>query len=115
MYKLLHAREANRELFLEGNYVSLETGGYGKDHILAFARNYGDAWAVAVVPLFLTGLVAEGQYPFGYEIWKDTSVSVPGNVNSWRNSITGETLSPGQKLFIGDVFRYFPCALLIST
>lgn len=119
MHRALKARNENRELFLDGEYIPLGTGGRLGQNIMAFARKHKDRWAVTVVPRFLTEVVEEGEMPLG-DVWGDTMIVLPEEVNSWRNIFTGEILKKTGKsrregespVMIKDIFSHFPAALL---
>ncbi len=115
IYRALGIRREKKELFQEGDYIPLKTGGRYKDHIIAFARDHGNAWAVTVAPRFLTPLIDEGQYPLGIEVWHDTCIFIPeGAPCLWKDAITAQTIRGEKTLMIGEVLRYFPAALLMS-
>jgi (1->4)-alpha-D-glucan 1-alpha-D-glucosylmutase len=120
IYKALGYRKANRELFEEGEYMPLETGGRAADHICAFARRLGNMEAVVVVPRFLIRLVPESdRLPFGPEVWGDSSVIVPFAEEGlkYRNVLTSETIAVRRErgalcLYASEVFANSPVALL---
>lgn len=119
-YKALGYRKANRELFGEGEYMPLETGGDAADHICALARRLGNREALVIVPRFLIRLVPEeDRLPCGAEAWGDSTVIVPHAEEGWRyrNVFTSETITVTQKkgalcLYAGEVFANSPVALL---
>ncbi|MEJ2695148.1 MAG: malto-oligosyltrehalose synthase [Candidatus Sulfobium sp.] len=119
-YKTLGYRRMNREIFEEGDYVPLETGGGAADHICAFARRLGDREVIVVVPRFLIRLVFEdGRLPLGPEVWEDSAVIVPFAVEgqAYRNIFTSETVKVQLKngalcLPAPEVFANLPVALL---
>jgi (1->4)-alpha-D-glucan 1-alpha-D-glucosylmutase len=123
IYKALGYRKANRELFEEGEYMPLETGGRAADHICAFARRLGNMEAVVVVPRFLIRLVPEAdRLPFGPEVWGDSSVIVPfaEEGRKYRNVLTSETIAIRRErgalcLYASEVFANSPVALLEKT
>ncbi|HDH05979.1 MAG TPA: malto-oligosyltrehalose synthase [Nitrospirae bacterium] len=115
IYKTLAERQIHRNLFEKGDYVPIETRGKYKDSIIAFAREQKPLWAITVAPRFLTGVVREGQYPLGTEVWDDTHIILPAGAPCvWNNAITGETLKSSQVLSVGEALKSFPCALLVS-
>ncbi|MFC1835985.1 malto-oligosyltrehalose synthase [Thermodesulfobacteriota bacterium] len=112
-YRALKARKANLETFREGAYLPLESTGRFRSHIIAFARKYEQQWAVVIAPRFLSHLVEEGEFPLGRAVWQDTEVIMPDRSPAeWRNALTGEVLSAGNALPVGDVLLSFPVALL---
>ncbi len=116
IYKLLSARNSNRDLFLKGNYIPLECFGEFSNNIVAFARNLGSSFAVIAAPRLLTALIREDELPSGEKVWKDTSISLPENSpKNWINTITKEKLVADSNSFsIGRALNNFPAALLIS-
>ena len=115
IYRALKAKKANREIFRSGAYLPLEPAGRFRNHVIAFAWRYEQQWALVVAPRFLSYLVQEGEFPLGRQVWQDTEVIMPGGAPAaWRNVITGEVLSAGKELFVGDIMLRFPVALLMG-
>jgi (1->4)-alpha-D-glucan 1-alpha-D-glucosylmutase len=115
IYKALTERKKQRELFGHGNYIPLETGGTFKENIVVFAREFKNSWAVLVIPRLLTYVIKENRDPLGESVWNDTYIILPGNAPSiWRDAITGATINGQEKLFVGEILKYFPCALLTN-
>lgn len=115
IYRALKSRRCQREIFREGAYVPLESAGRFKSHVIAFARRYHQQWAIVIAPRLLSHLVEEGDFPLGKQVWQDTEVIMPDWAPlEWRNVITGEALSTGSPLPVGDVLYSFPVALLIG-
>lgn len=115
IYKALAARQRNRNLFEKGNYVPLEIEGKHKESIIAFAWEQKPLWAIVAAPRFLAGVVEEGQYPLGRDVWGDTGIVVPEEAPSlWAEQITGAVIKGGKTLPAGEVFKSFPCALMIN-
>jgi (1->4)-alpha-D-glucan 1-alpha-D-glucosylmutase len=115
IYRALRARNAHPEVFQKGAYVPLEAAGNLKDHVIAFGRNHEDEWAVTMVPRFLTGMINEGEYPFGQGVWDDTRILLPEGLGKrWRNVITNRYLNGDSELIIGQVLTHFPVALLMK-
>ena len=115
IYRALKARRCHQEIFREGAYVPLESAGRFTSHVIAFARRFHQQWAIVIAPRFLSHLVQEGAFPLRKQVWQDTEVIMPdfGPVE-WRNVITGEVLSEGGALSVGDVLQSFPVALLMG-
>lgn len=114
-YNVLQAIKENSEVFEKGDYQPLEVSGKFKDHIVAFARRFGNTTAIAVAPRFLTTLVEPGENPLGEKIWADTHLKLPqGSQSTWRNAITDQTISGSDAIAIGQILQHFPLALLVS-
>jgi (1->4)-alpha-D-glucan 1-alpha-D-glucosylmutase len=115
-HKVLQARKENLEAFQKGEYLPLEVGGKFKEHIVAFARSFGDTIAIAIAPRFLTTLVQPGEYPLGEQVWADTQLHLPqGSASTWRDAITDQTISGSGAIAIGQILQHFPVALLLNT
>ena len=115
IHKALSARISHRHVIEKGNYIPLETAGKYKDNVVAFAWEHKPVWVITIVPRFLASVVKEDRYPLGREVWADTHIVFPetGAV-SCKEVITGIEMDCSGALFIGDVLRYCPCAILTS-
>jgi (1->4)-alpha-D-glucan 1-alpha-D-glucosylmutase len=114
-YALLQARKANLSVFQKGDYLPLEVSGKFKDCIVAFARSDGNKMAIAIAPRFLTSLIGPGEYPLGKQVWDDTYLHLPPEAPSaWQDAITEQMIQADGTLLIGEAFKYFPVALLLS-
>ncbi len=115
IYKALKARKERKEVFQNGAYIPVEVGGRFKDNVFAFARNYGNVWAITIAPRFFTALIKEGELPIGKKVWDDTHLHLsPGFPTLWKDAITDRVIKDGEILMIGEVLKYFPVALLIN-
>ena len=112
-YKVLQARKENLKVFQEGEYIPLEVDGKFKDHVVAFARRFGDTTAIAIAPRFFTTLVKPGEYPHGEEVWADTHLEIPQGSHTWRDAITNQTISDSGA--IAQILQHFPVALLLNA
>jgi (1->4)-alpha-D-glucan 1-alpha-D-glucosylmutase len=114
-HKVLQARKENLEVFQKGDYLPVEVVGKFKDHIVAFARSFGDTTAIAIAPRFLTSLVQSGESPLGEQVWADTQLQLPqGSSSTWRDAIADQTISGSGAIAIGQILQHFPVALLVS-
>jgi len=115
IYRALGARKENLEVFQKGTYVPIEVGGKFKDHVIAFARNHENSWAITIAPRYLTALIKEGEHPLGHRVWGDTHIVVPeGAPSIWEDAITAQPIKAEKTLPIGEILKHFPVALLIS-
>jgi (1->4)-alpha-D-glucan 1-alpha-D-glucosylmutase len=113
--RALAARRQRKDVFQSGRYLPLETSGPFRRHIVAFAREAGGQWCVAVVPRFLTALVGENQDPLGKNVWRDTAVMLPPEApRSWRNIFTRQSIQGAPGIAVGDALKHFPVALLLG-
>ncbi len=116
IYRALRAKKAHRELYRSGAYLPLESVGRFRNHVIAFAWRYQQQWALVIAPRFLSHLIQEGDFPLGRQVWQDTQVIMPDGASAaWQNVITGEILSVGQTLSVGDILLSFPVALLMGA
>jgi (1->4)-alpha-D-glucan 1-alpha-D-glucosylmutase len=119
IYKALEARNKNKALFQEGDYVPLTVKGALKRHIVAFCRRKNAEWAVVVAPRCLADVVGNGQLPLG-EVWTDTFLSMPPDApKEWKETFTGESFSlnktsDSEGFFVAELLGAFPVALLLS-
>jgi (1->4)-alpha-D-glucan 1-alpha-D-glucosylmutase len=98
--KALGFRKAHRELFARGEYLPLAARGACAAHVVAFARQFGEEWAVVVAPRW-TSRIPE---------WADTELVMPeGAPPEWVDALTG-IIPPSWRL--ADLLREFPVAFL---
>jgi (1->4)-alpha-D-glucan 1-alpha-D-glucosylmutase len=113
-WKLLTFRQAQPELFRDGDYLSLAAEGRRADHVCAFARRYRDHVVVSIAPRWLLRLCPDGQPPLG-GAWQDTTVAVP-SAGVYENVLTGEELrfegTSRPALTLANALTSFPVALL---
>jgi (1->4)-alpha-D-glucan 1-alpha-D-glucosylmutase len=119
--RVLGCRREHPGLFTTGAYVPLAGAGEKSEHLFAFARHAGDAWAIVAVPRLLTRLAPNvAQAPLGPEVWGETCLELPEAPDlRWENVFTGERLDSvprgGRRtLAAADIFREFPVALLLA-
>ncbi|MGH9572169.1 MAG: malto-oligosyltrehalose synthase, partial [Candidatus Acidiferrales bacterium] len=116
--RALAARRENPALFLDGDYLPLETSGKHQERIVAFARKHEDGDAIAVVPRCVACIQAPVISRQRTDFWRDSILTIPEkSPEEWVNVLAGthsSTISArGNRLTIGDVFGDFPIALLI--
>jgi (1->4)-alpha-D-glucan 1-alpha-D-glucosylmutase len=117
----LRLRQQAPALFLEGDYLPLTAEGASAENVVAFARQWQDQWAIAVVPR-LTAMRCRKKraLPVG-EFWGDTVVRLPEAFSraAIRNRFVGGeivmTPSPeGALLKVADALAVCPVAFLHS-
>lgn len=114
-HKALQARKENLAVFEQGDYQPVDVVGKYRDCVVAFARSFGDKMAIAVAPRFFTTLVKPGELPLGEQVWSDTKLLMPQGVQStWKDAITHQTISGGDRVAMAQILQHFPVALLIS-
>lgn len=125
IWKTLALRQAQADLFRDGEYIPLTVAGSAADHICAFARRHQDQQILVIAPrLFAKLLNGElGALPLGEEVWGDTMLHLLDEVPTsghFRNVYTQETLSTqsmnGSSILpLADVLRHYPVALLTTS
>jgi (1->4)-alpha-D-glucan 1-alpha-D-glucosylmutase len=116
-HRLLSDRKANPEPFMSGDYIPLQVEGDRSTHVIAFARQHGEQWAVTIVPRRTTGLVPPDEPPVGEASWGDTRIVLPaGAPSTWVDAVSGgavDTANTGL-LTLRDVLSSIPVAVLRS-
>jgi (1->4)-alpha-D-glucan 1-alpha-D-glucosylmutase len=115
-WKTLCFRSSHGELFCEGTYIPLEVRGAGAERVCAFARIRGSQAAIAVAPRLWAALLAETNYRYDPEIWKDTRIELPASSATWHNVLTGERVitGSGREGYLSALLQTFPVALLTA-
>jgi (1->4)-alpha-D-glucan 1-alpha-D-glucosylmutase len=116
-YRGLNFRRRNRELFQNGEYLPLEARGDNHQHVVVFARHYGNRWSITAVPRLVAGLAIPEKLCLELSSWREGHLDLPANFpTSWRDILTGQTLkSPEHKLGLAEIFRGFPVGLLENS
>lgn len=141
-YKALHFRRDHLELFSGGAYLPLTVAGLRREHVCAFVRQNGHHWVLVAVPRLPVRLQQRSpaaprnpaapalpalQPPLGAATWGDDYLLLPEKTpEEWGNIFTGETLrciplpcsgpplERARLLYLADLFRSFPVALLTA-
>ncbi len=115
IYRTLYVRGKYSQIFEHGDYIPAKVVGMYRDRVVSFFRRFQDQWILVVVPRFLTGIIHEGELPLETEIWENTAVTIPEVAQKvkWKNVLTGEKLSNGDSLFVGDILKSYPMGFLI--
>jgi (1->4)-alpha-D-glucan 1-alpha-D-glucosylmutase len=119
-FRSLNYRRENRELFMEGAYLSLQGDGELKEHICAFARQWEGKVILVIVPRFLARLVkSPDELPLGHKVWGGSWLVIPPEIPSGRfkSILTGEAMGLVKQdgkvaLPLDQVFANFPAAML---
>jgi (1->4)-alpha-D-glucan 1-alpha-D-glucosylmutase len=120
--RALQCRRANAGLFTKGDYVPLEAEGPQARHVFSFLRSEGSRQALVAVPRLLVqlGTPPDGA-PVGEAIWHNSILRLPlgAPAGTWRDVFTGNIATPETRgdqriLFLAEVFRDFPVALLLA-
>jgi len=115
MLRGLAARNYFRNVFRSGTYHPVTVTGEHAERVIAFVRHKGEHTVITLVPRFLTGLVQPGTLPLGKEVWGNTALDLPNSAAAtWKNWLTDESVELGDTPLMGDLFKTFPLALLVS-
>jgi (1->4)-alpha-D-glucan 1-alpha-D-glucosylmutase len=118
-YKALNFRKSHRELFLDGDYIAIQTHSQRQEHVCAFGRRKAELWALVAIPRLLTRLIRAGTLPLGQQVWGDDFLILPADApQRWFNVLTNETIElagVAKTLPLSRVFGVFPVALLTNT
>ncbi|MDB9527827.1 malto-oligosyltrehalose synthase [Oscillatoria sp. CS-180] len=113
-HRCLAARQTYADLFQQGDYQPLMARGDAEDHIIAFARQNGRQWLVAIAPRFLTNLIQPGEHPIG-SIWDELTLDFPNKHDvSWYDWIGGQSFDSPEAIEVSKLLAKFPMALLIG-
>jgi (1->4)-alpha-D-glucan 1-alpha-D-glucosylmutase len=112
--RMLRFRRDNPELFLKGSYVPLAVSGTHAESCIAFAREHGSKWIIALVPRLSSRV---GFPPLG-DKWQDTVVEVPEAAGSGgaQDLFTGRELRmDGRSLRVADATALLPFAVYTNV
>jgi (1->4)-alpha-D-glucan 1-alpha-D-glucosylmutase len=118
----LRLRRDHTEVFLDGEYLPLETDTTAvASRAIAFARLSGTRAAIAVVP-HLVGRFLDDEHPVPLgDMWKTSRVMLPRSLAAltYRDAFTGVEITPVMAnetawLFVGQLLRHLPVALLLA-
>jgi (1->4)-alpha-D-glucan 1-alpha-D-glucosylmutase len=115
-WKSLSLRKQHPELFQEGQYVPVEVFGEKAEHVVAFARKYGNRVLLVIAPRLVAGLLGDrDSAPIGAEVWKDTRVALPCREcrNSYRNVFSGGIVELAGEAGVAELLSEFPVALWV--
>ena len=113
IWRALTCRRQNAELFLHGEFVSLEASGTRRGNVTSYCRRYGEQAVVVVLPWWLAATHASESSVSSDDFWSGTRISLPASETTpWRSIFTGETFPPTHSLPIAGLLRHFPVAML---
>ncbi|WP_322104625.1 malto-oligosyltrehalose synthase [Paraburkholderia sp. J41] len=119
VHRLLALRAQAPELLREGEYLPLAVRGALADHVIAFARRHGNAWAIVIGTRHAASLL-EGDTPLvAPERWEDTAVELPQGVaqtdlHDWLSD-TAHRPQDNNVLALRDVLKALPVAVLSTV
>lgn len=106
LHKLLSERKNSRQLFEQGKYIPLKAGGRHGANIICYARVYEHNWCVVIA--VINNIVPSD--------WDDTYIFLPADAPvSLKDMVTEEIIRPSGLLYIKDVMRNLPFAILKGT
>jgi (1->4)-alpha-D-glucan 1-alpha-D-glucosylmutase len=107
IWRTLHFRNANCELFERGEYVPINAT---SEHLCAFARYWKGRRVIVAAPRLIYGLCG-GQLvaPLG-PVWGD--VALQTEIKNFENVFTGERVTTNR---VADILKTFPIALLAQS
>jgi (1->4)-alpha-D-glucan 1-alpha-D-glucosylmutase len=112
----LACRRERPDLFLQGSYFPLVVEGPRRDHLLAFARRKGGAFAVTVVARFFAKLGDPTPPP--KEAWEETTIQWPQEIAApeVHDVISGRTHRAGaSSVRVGDLLDALPFCVLVGS
>jgi (1->4)-alpha-D-glucan 1-alpha-D-glucosylmutase len=113
--RALAARQQFRDVFELGDYQPLTIEGERAEHIIAFARTYQGKSAIAVVPRFLTRLIAPDQDPCTKAVWGDTALVLPSSLKGpWYDALTDVKHRDQPRVPISKILQTFSVSLLVN-
>jgi malto-oligosyltrehalose synthase len=114
----LALRHRRPELFARGDYAPLTVEGPQADHLIAFSRRLGDAFAVVIVCRLPSRLVEAEGIVVPSDAWNGTCVRLPPQmVNaSVRDALTDEECAFAvPEVPVATILNWLPAALLTNV
>ena len=120
IWRILNLRRKYPRVFLDGQFLTMNTAGRRKANLIAYARRRGNTWIMTVVPRWLARSKAPPDLSGLHGFWLGSHIALPRNApRSWLNVLTGETVEPSRRraptLPVPEVFRNLPVAVLIGV
>jgi (1->4)-alpha-D-glucan 1-alpha-D-glucosylmutase len=113
IWKAIRFRRDHVDLFRDGEFVPLQSGGTNARNVTAFLRRHGNSWSLAAIPRWLSQVPTKGNREFN---WGDTRLTLPSDSpGRWNSILTQVRLASknegaGQHLMVSDLFQEFPVA-----
>ena len=115
-WRALQLRARQPDLFARGDYVPLAASGARADHLVAFARRFGDRAVIAVAGRLWASLgLSSGTPPLGPDAWRDTVVDLSplGSIAQPFDVLSlAQRPCDGGVLRLAEAFSQFPGALI---
>jgi len=119
-WKALNIRKQYSGLFQRGDYIPLAVTGEKSNHVVAFGRNFEGQSSIIAVPRLCAKLMGDShQSVCDPAVWNNTNIELPDlHASCYHNVLTGECIpvvrEEVHRLSLGNLFQYFPVALLIG-
>jgi (1->4)-alpha-D-glucan 1-alpha-D-glucosylmutase len=120
VHRALALRAVSPALFLAGAYLPLPVHGSGAEHVVAFARQHGNAYAIVVGSRLAASLLSpQSDVPLVDPArWEDTSIELPAALASralfdWLSPAAPKAGDDG-RLLVRDALSALPVALLVE-
>ncbi len=111
--RALAARAAAPELFARGESRLLPAAGAKAGHVLCLARSLPGQTALIVIPRLVGEVLGATRFPVG-AFWEDTRLALdPAPAGPPREALTGRELPATDTLYLKDVLKDLPLALMI--
>ena len=96
-WELLKLRKADPDLFIKGEYYSLEPRGAGRRHFVSILRRYEERWALVVIPRFLASAIDAGKkLSLTDEMILSVDFPLPMQApTEWTSALTGKKIDSG--------------------
>ncbi len=110
---MLAHRAQHAPLFSDSGYLPLQVSGGRQSHVVAFARQVGDDFAVTVVPRLMFGRLDPGVLFAGPEFWGDTAIVLPSPLQAPKvEKLTGKLIEPGDEFTVAALLGDQPVAFV---
>lgn len=113
--RLLNFRRERALLFQEGDYVPLEVQGEKTSHVIAFSRHKDNQHLIVAVGRFYTQLSDQPLNMLVSEVWKDTRLVIPGELQgNYRDILSGSSIQTSQQqgILLSQAFAKLPLIVL---
>ena len=117
-WRCLQARGKRSDLFSDGDYLPLEVEGKYAKHLLAYARRLESKAVIVLVPRLMTELVETGTWPVGENVWSDTRVVLPQEMQMegiWHDLLSRRSIETTKDLNVGPLLQDLPLTLLVNS
>lgn len=112
---LFELRKKHSKIFEKGEYISLETEGIYKDHVIAYGRKHQEKILVIVLPLYTSEICKEQACKVVDIDWKDTKVHLPKDSSAeWKDILNGKKATRESLINLNEIFADLPFAILLS-